>query len=83
MTVLKISEDGRIALPDDMQASLSLRSGDEVEAIIEGNTIRLSRATKRTSRRGVDIGPWTGAGRTFTSQEEADAFIRAERDSWD
>lgn len=85
MTILKVSEDGRIALPKEMRASLSLGSGDEVEASIEGNSIRLvrARAPKQKPRRGIDISAWIGAGRSFASQEEVDAFIRAERDSWD
>ncbi len=73
MTVLKLSEDGHLVLPEDMRRVLCLAAGDEVEVALEGRSPRVSAPTgSKPSATGIDIGPWLGRGRSFRSSAAVD-----------
>jgi uncharacterized protein YfiM (DUF2279 family) len=38
----------------------------------------------KSTKKGVDIGPWIGAAKgAFANAAEADGFVRAERSQWE
>jgi antitoxin component of MazEF toxin-antitoxin module len=51
--VIKRSDERSISIPPRLMAELHLREGDEVKAIIEGDTLRLERLDKFLSLRGA------------------------------
>lgn len=84
MTVLKLSEDGHLVLPEDMCRVLGLAAGDEVEVALEGRSLRVSAPTgSKPSATGIDIGPWLGRGRSFRSSAAVDRHLDGLRDERD
>lgn len=83
MTRLKLQHDGKIALPEEMRAKLSLSPGDAVEATLEGSTIRLAAVRASASASSLDLARWIGRGRSFASPAEVDEFLASERTAWD
>jgi antitoxin component of MazEF toxin-antitoxin module len=51
-TIIKSSDDNKIAIPTRLMEEMDLREGDEVKAIVDGETLRLSRLDKFLSLRG-------------------------------
>jgi antitoxin component of MazEF toxin-antitoxin module len=51
--VVKSSDEDAIAMPTQLMAALRLREGDEVKAIVEGETLRLTRLDRFLALRGV------------------------------
>jgi hypothetical protein len=57
--VVKSSDEDTISLPDKLLTRLRLQEGDEVKAVLEGGTLRLSKLEDFLSLRGVladDVG---------------------------
>lgn len=53
MTVVKSSDEDEIAIPPRLMELLRLREGDEVKAIVEGQSLRLARIDKFLELRGA------------------------------
>jgi antitoxin component of MazEF toxin-antitoxin module len=51
--IIKSSDENTISLPAQLMEELNLREGDEVKAILEGETLRLTRLDKFLALRGV------------------------------
>jgi hypothetical protein len=52
--------------------------------LVPGSTVEVIVLQERTSRKVSGLVDLIGAGRgVYASEDEADAFIRKERDSWD
>jgi len=51
--VVKSSNEDAIAIPTQLMAALKLHEGDEVKAIVEGETLRLTRLDRFLALRGV------------------------------
>ena len=51
--VVKSSDEDAIAIPTRLMAALKLHEGDEVKAIVEGETLRLTRLDWFLALRGV------------------------------
>ena len=52
-TVVKSSDENKIAMPSYLMQRLNLRDGDEVKAIIEGQSLRLARIDEFLALRGA------------------------------
>jgi len=84
MTVLRLTEEGHLVLPDDMRRVLGLAAGDAVEVELEGRGLRLCvPALQSTGPGGTDIGPWLGRGGSFRTAAEIDGHVDALREEWD
>lgn len=53
VVVVKSSDENTISLPVQLMERLSLRDGDEVQAVLDGQTLRLARLRDFLSLRGV------------------------------
>ena len=51
--VIKSSDEKHISIPASLMAQLNLREGEEVKAVVDGNTLRLERIDKLLKLRGV------------------------------
>ena len=92
MTLVKLKEKGQVTIPANVREQISAHKGDVFEvAVANGNIVLkpqdvVSRKRNPVARgkKGVDIASWVGSGKgLFKSPEEAAAFIRSERASWD
>jgi AbrB family looped-hinge helix DNA binding protein len=92
MTLVKLKEKGQLTIPAAVREQISAHKGDVFEvAVTNGNIVLkpqdvISRKQKSNakSKKGVDIASWIGSGKgLFKSPEEAAAFIKSERASWD
>ncbi|HLF28789.1 MAG TPA: AbrB/MazE/SpoVT family DNA-binding domain-containing protein [Anaerolineae bacterium] len=54
--VVKSSEENTIAIPAHLMEALNLREGEEVKAIVDGETLRLARLGKFLGLRGALAG---------------------------
>jgi antitoxin component of MazEF toxin-antitoxin module len=52
-TVVKSSDENKIAMPSYLMERLNLHDGDEVKAIIEGQSLRLARIDEFLALRGA------------------------------
>ena len=90
MTLVKLQENGQVTIPALVREQISAHQGDMFEvAVTNGNIVLkpqdvVSRKRGAKTKKGVDISPWIGSGKgLFNSPEEAAAFIKSERASWD
>jgi antitoxin component of MazEF toxin-antitoxin module len=51
--IVKSSNEDAITIPAALMSALNLREGDEVKAIVDGETLRLARLNKFLSLRGA------------------------------
>ena len=88
MSLVKMKDKGQVTIPANIRLAVSAQVGDlfEVE-VANGNIILKPQeivARGAAASKGVDIGKWIGAGKgLFSSVDEADAFIKAERAAWE
>ncbi len=52
-TVVKSTDENTIALPEQLMAGLGLSEGDEVRAVLDGETIRFARLNEFLALRGA------------------------------
>ena len=92
MSLVQMKDKGQVTIPAAVREQIAASKGDMFEVVVlDGNIVlRPQDVVARDAtgpaprKKGVDIGPWIGAGRgLFKTPEEVDAFIRAERDQWD
>jgi AbrB family looped-hinge helix DNA binding protein len=92
MTLVKLKEKGQVTIPASVREQISAHKGDIFEvAVANGNIVLkpqdvVSRQKNQSAKigKGVDIASWIGSGKgLFKSPEEAAAFIKSERSSWD
>lgn len=83
MTLVRMKEKGQVTIPAAVREALSAKRGDVFEvAVSDGNIVLKPQIV--VAKKGVDIGPWIGAGKgLFATPEEVDAFIAAERARWE
>ena len=83
MATTRLSSKNQITIPVAMCRLMDMRPGDEIELMVMGDTVymqRLPRTPEEWARR-FDNSPATIP--EWSSKEKIDAWIRAERDSWD
>lgn len=92
MPLARMKEKGQLTIPAAVREQIAARKGDVFEVVVvDGDIVLKPRQSKsptkpsmKPDRKGVDITRWIGAGKgLFSTPEEADAFIRSERDRWD
>lgn len=91
MPLVRLDQNGDISIPADALERIGAREGDVFEIAVADGAIVLrpqhiarAKVDAPVTPKGVDISRWIGAGRSgFKTADEADAFIRRERDSWD
>ncbi len=92
MPLVKLKTKGQLTIPAAVREQIAAHVGDMFEVVVANGSIILKPqdvvTRKRTiavkSRKRVDISNWIGSGKgLFKSPEEAAAFIRSERASWD
>lgn len=92
MALVQMKDKGQVTIPAAVREQIAASKGDMFDVVVqEGNIVlRPQDVFAREAsgpalrKRNVDISRWIGAGRgLFKTPEEADAFIRAERDQWD
>lgn len=92
MSLVKLKEKGQVTIPAAVRAQLAAHKGDVFEVVVMSGNIVLkpqeviSRKLPRKGQKhsGVDISKYIGSLKgLFGSQEEIDAYIRNERDSWE
>jgi AbrB family looped-hinge helix DNA binding protein len=85
---VRMKEKGQVTIPANLRAQIHAETGDVFEAVIDdGNIIlrpQIISERGHAKLKGVDIGKWVGAGKgLFQTPQEAQAFIRAERERWE
>ena len=92
MSLVHMKDKGQVTIPAAVREQIAAVKGDMFEVtVMDGNIVLhpqdvVARGAVAASlpKRGVDIRQWIGSGRgLFKTPEEADAFIRSERDQWD
>lgn len=68
---IKLSPDGQITLPADVQTRLGVRGGDEIVFVIEGDEIRLRAPKPRKLSDFVGVLPPTKGQRAHRDMKEA------------
>ena len=68
--IVRSSTDDAIAIPARLMTALKLREGDEVKAIVDGETLRLAHLDKFLSLRGA-LANDEGFNETLKANEQA------------
>lgn len=88
MPYVQVKQKYQITIPAMLRKKLGIHEGDTLEANIEDGHIVFTpqEIIKRGTKEKVksNLSSYIGAGKgLFSSAEEADEFIRKERDLWD
>ncbi len=90
MTIAILKDQGEVTIPDDIREQLGMRTGDMFDvSILHGNIVLVPQEPafpikSEPRSKGIDIRHFIGSGKgLFATPAEVDAFIAAERDSWD
>jgi AbrB family looped-hinge helix DNA binding protein len=92
MSLVKLKEKGQVTIPAAVRAEVAAHIGDMFEVSVSNGNIVLKPqevvARKQTRKiqkhRGTDITEFIGSLKgLFGSQDEIDAAIRKDRDSWE
>jgi AbrB family looped-hinge helix DNA binding protein len=92
MTLVKLKEKGQVTIPAAVRAQVAAHKGDIFEVTVANGNIVLKpqevvsrkQTRKGKVRRGTDISEFIGSLKgLFGSQDEIDAAIRKDRDSWE
>lgn len=81
MTVTKLNPDGSVALPLEALERFGLKPGDELLVEVHDNIVAMRPRLASPSQAKVTDYFGTAKG-VFPTPEAVDAFVRAERDSW-
>lgn len=85
MASVSIHSDN-VTLPHEVSKVLSIKDGDELDVSVRQGMIILKPKHRKgeVEKRVVSLLDMIGKGKgAFSSHEEADLFIRNERDQWD
>lgn len=77
----RLSSKNQITLPVSMVRQLGLRPGDEIDLLVQGDTIQLERVP-RTPREWVERYRGSMDVPGWETKERIDAYVRGERESW-
>lgn len=87
---VRLKEKGQITIPSAMRVKIDAEVGNLFEVTLDGGNlifcpqqVSAKQTKKKINPKGVDIVKWIGSGKLFGTPEQVDAFIRAERDSWE
>ncbi len=92
MEIVRLKDKGQVTIPASIREEIAAQAGDLFSIVVDGDSIILRpqeitarrELPKSLAKKGVDIRPWIGSAKgVFTSVEEIDEYIRAERDKWD
>lgn len=75
---MRITSKGQVTIPAPIRERLNLREGDEVDFLIEGNTIRLIRAEGELSRGERMVRRLRSSAKLTMSTDELMELLRGE-----
>ncbi len=83
MQTVQLRDRRQITLPPKIVAECNLQVDDELSIRVRDGVIELTPIARKLQA-PVDVSQYLGAVKCYGSTpEEMDAYIRAERDSWD
>jgi AbrB family looped-hinge helix DNA binding protein len=89
MEIVRLKEKGQITIPAALREELNAQVGDFFSASVEDGAVILKPQTLsdpqlQSDKPKKNLSSWFGSAKgVFSSVEEIDAFIKAERDQWD
>lgn len=90
MTIAILKDQGQVTIPEHFLEQLGVQIGDALVITMSGGEIRLkprrsALASGEVPRsKGIDIRAYIGSGKgLFATPADVDAYLEAERNSWD
>ena len=75
---MRITSKGQVTIPAQIREQLNLRAGDEVEFVVEGNTLRVVRADEGLTRGERMVNRLRGSARLTMSTDQLMELLRGE-----